>query len=58
MIYILIFLFIIGSLFVNASHIPAWIIGAGKPTHSHWKLYGAIGFIIWLLIFILANTAL
>jgi len=51
-------LFIIGGLFINASHIPAWFLGAGKPTHPHWRLYGFIGVIFWLLTLILANTVL
>jgi antibiotic biosynthesis monooxygenase (ABM) superfamily enzyme len=42
----------------NASHIPAWFFGSGKPTHPHWKLYGIVGASIWVLILILANTIL
>lgn len=53
-----IILFIIGALFSNASHIPAWFLGAGKPTHPHWKIYGVIAGIIWILLLILANTIL
>jgi len=53
-----IILFILGALFFNASHIPTWFLGAGKPTHLHWKTYGFIGIIIWLLILVLANTIL
>jgi hypothetical protein len=56
--YLFIILFIIGALFLNASHIPLWFLGAGKPTHPHWKLYGIIAIAIWLLILILANTIL
>lgn len=51
-------LFVIGALFINAAHIPAWFIGCGKPSHSHWKLYGFIGFSIWIVILILANSFL
>ena len=58
MIFAIIILFIIGGLFMNASHIPAWLLGAGKPSHPHWKLYGLIGAAIWLFTFILANTIL
>ena len=57
-IFIFITLFIIGALFFNASHIPTWFLGGGKPTHPHWKLYGIIGAAIWILILILANTIL
>lgn len=56
--YLLISLFILGALFSNASHIPVWFLGGERPTHSHWKLYGLIALVIWLLIFYLANTAL
>lgn len=56
--YIFTFLFIIGALFSNASHIPAWILGGPKPTHPHWKLYGAISLVIWLLMLVLGNTIL
>ncbi|GEM_PF-6439810 len=56
--YLLIILFIIGALFANASHIPAWFLGASKPTHPHWKLYGLIALIIWSAILVLANTIL
>jgi len=51
-------LFIIGGLFFNASHIAAWFLGAGKPKHPNWKLYGIIGVAIWVLILVLANTIL
>jgi len=50
-----IILFILGSLFFNAAHIPAWLLGAGKPTEPHWKVYALIGASIWLLLFLLAN---
>ncbi len=53
---IFVILFIVGALFLNASNIPSWFLGAGKPTHQYWKLYGIIGAAIWLLILILANT--
>lgn len=56
--YLFVFLFIIGGLFINVSHIFAWWLDGKKPTHNHWKLYGFIGFGIWLLIVILANTIL
>lgn len=56
--YYIIILFIIGALFFNASHITSWLLGADKPTHPHWKLYGLIALLIWLLILILANTLL
>ncbi len=56
--FLFIFLFIIGALFLNASHILAWFLGAGKPTHPRWKFYGAVGLIFWSLILILANTIL
>lgn len=56
--FLFIFLFIIGALFLNASHIPAWFLGAGKPTRPHWKFYGAVGLILWFLILILANAIL
>ena len=51
-------LFIIGGLFLNASHIPSWIMGASRPTHPHWKVYGIIGVLMWLLIAVLANATL
>ncbi len=53
-----IILFIIGGMFLMASHIPAWFLGAGKPNHLHWKLYGFIGAIFWFLILILAKAIL
>lgn len=56
--YVFITLFIIGALFFNASHITSWFLGADKPTHPHWKLYGLIALAIWLLMLILANTIL
>jgi uncharacterized membrane protein len=55
---VLIILFISGILFSNASHIPQWYLGAGKPTHPHWKVYGIIAIIIWILLLVLANTVL
>jgi len=55
---IFILLFILGALFLNAAHVPAWFLGASKPTHSHWKTYAIIGVGIWILILILANTIL
>ena len=48
--------FITGGLFFNAAHIPAWFLGAGKPTEPHWKVYAIIGASIWLLLLILANV--
>lgn len=51
-------LFIVGCLFSNASQIPAWFIGAGKPKSSetpHWKVYGAIAVIIWVMLLVLLN---
>lgn len=51
-------LFILGSLLLNASQIPAWFLGGGKPTVPHWKIYGAIAIGFWLLMLILANTLL
>jgi len=56
--FLFIILFIVGALFLNASHIPGWLLGAGKPTHPNWKLYGIIGIAIWIMILILANTIL
>jgi hypothetical protein len=56
--YLFIILFIVDALFANASHIPQWFLGAGKPTHPYWKLYGLIALIIWLVILVLANTIL
>lgn len=55
---IILTLFLVGGLFFNASHIPAWFLGAGKPNHEHWKMYGVIGVLILLLVLILANTYL
>lgn len=52
----LIVLFIIGGLFLNASHIPAWLLAGGKPTHAHWKLYALIGAMIWVVLAVLANV--
>lgn len=49
-------LFIAGFLFLNAAHIPAWALGAGKPTEPHWKTYAIIGASIWILLLILANV--
>jgi len=51
-------LFLLGALFLNASHIPAWLLGSEKPSREHWKTYGIIGIAIWILILILANTVL
>jgi len=51
-------LFIIGALFINASHLPAWFLGGTKPAHQHWKLYAVIGIVIYSFILILANTIL
>lgn len=56
--FIIIFLFILGGLFSNASHIPQWFLGCGKPNHPHWKLYGVIAFLIWVLLLILSNNIL
>lgn len=56
--YIFIILFIIGFLFINAAHIPAWFLSGEKPTHPGWKIYGTIGVIIWILLLILGNTIL
>jgi hypothetical protein len=56
--YFFIILFIIGAIFLNASHIPSWFLGAGKPTHPHWKIYGFISLAIWILTLVLANTIL
>ena len=56
--FIFITLFVIGVLFFNASHVPAWFLGDDKPMHPHWKLYGFIGVGIWVVILILANTVL
>jgi len=53
-----IILFIIGALFLNASHIVQWFFGAGKPTHPNWKLYGIIGIAIWIMLLMSANTIL
>jgi len=49
-------LFVLGSLFLNASHIPAWLLGGKRPTHRNWKIYGIVGMTIYVLIFVLANT--
>lgn len=48
-----IILFIIGGLFLNAAHIPAWFLSGKKPEHKNWKTYGIIGIIIWLLLAVL-----
>lgn len=55
---IFIILFILGSLFINASHIPAWFLSGDKPTHKGWKAYLLIGTAIYLIILVLANTTL
>lgn len=57
----LIVLFILGLLFSNASQIPAWLIGAGKPSEKetpHWKTYAVIAAIIWVSLLVLANIML
>jgi len=54
-------LFILGCLFSNASQIPAWFLGAGKPNSKitpHWKIYGVIAVIIWITLLFLANILL
>ena len=54
-------LFILGALFSNASQIPAWFLGAGKPDNKqtpHWKAYGAIAATIWIALLVLGNIAL
>lgn len=56
--FIIISLFVIGALFIHASHIPVWFLGGGKPTHLYWKSYGIIGIVIFILVLILANTVL
>ena len=53
-----IILFIIGSLFINASHIIPWFLGGQKPNHLHWKTYTIIGVFTYILIFVIANTIL
>ena len=53
-----ILLFFVGALFVNASQIPAWILGGGRPKRKNWKKYLAIGIAIYILILILVNTIL
>jgi hypothetical protein len=57
-IILIVILFVAGALFSNASHIPQWLLGAGKPTHPHWKLYGIIALAIWILLLISVNTIL
>lgn len=54
-IILVVVLFVIGALFINASHIPAWLFGDGKPTHKNWKIYGAVSFVVFILMFIAAN---
>jgi len=56
--YLFITLFVLGSCFFMASHIPAWYLSGEKPTHPHWKLYGIIAIGFWVLLLILANTML
>lgn len=56
--FTIITLFIIGALFMHASHILVWLLGGGKPTHPYWKSYGIIGIVILILVLILANTVL
>lgn len=58
MLVVFIVLFILGSLFINASHIPAWFLSGDKPTHKGWKTYLLIGIAIYLIMLVLANTAL
>lgn len=58
MMYLFIVLFIIGALFINASHIPVWFLSGKKPKHPHWKTYGLIGLVIWTLLLVLSNTIL
>lgn len=51
-------LLIIGIVFTFASKIPAWILGAGKPSNKEtplWKLYGVIAIIIWIILLVLLN---
>ncbi|MFC1930113.1 hypothetical protein ACFLW6_04590 [Chloroflexota bacterium] len=36
-------LFVVGLLFFDAAHIPAWFLGAGRPTEPLWKTYAIIG---------------
>lgn len=55
---LLIVLFIIGALFFNASHIPAWFTSGEKPNHPYWKAYASVAFVVWVLMFILANAIL
>lgn len=55
---LIISLFIIGSFFLNASQILNWLIFGGKPRRDLWKRYGIIGILIYLVVFILANTIL
>jgi len=52
---LIIVLFLLGYLFFNASHIPAWIFGEEKPTHKNWEIYGIIAVSIWVLTLIFAN---
>lgn len=56
--FIIITLFIIGALFFNASHIPVWFLSGEKPSHPHWKIYGIIAAIIWILLLVLGNAIL
>ncbi len=58
---ILVVIFILGALFSNASQIPAWLLGAGKPNDKetpHWKVYGVIAAFLWVGLFAIANLAL
>ncbi len=55
---LLIVLFVLGSLFINASHIPAWFLSGNKPTHKGWKTYLFIGILFYLIILVLANITL
>lgn len=56
---LLITLFILGALFSNASQIPAWLLGAGRPSDKetpHWRTYGVIAALIWIMLLVLANS--
>lgn len=55
---LIVILFILGTMFSLASQIPAWFLTGEKPDESHWKIYGLIAGVIWLLLLIVGNTAL
>lgn len=52
--YIEIILFIVAGLFLNASQVVYWFLGAGKPEAPSWKTYLIIAIVLYAVLMIYA----